>query len=476
MFKKLFFMLIAAFFTLSFVACETDGDDPGDTYKEFLLQTDWSGGLGQIDIVDSAMFNSSAGIDFSTVSGQITLSGDYNGAHKMISYNNKLYCSVGGYGIFEYNASNDTWKLQYAGYWWHHATVFDGKIYAVNNVPARIRVFDGTSNDYGFGPNGWSEISNDGLPLYGETDPYFNAYYITEIDGVLYINGGMWSLANQMSAGARVYKFENGSWVQVGQQVEYSSYALVNYNNELYLGTHWSGKLYKLSGSSWVYTGKASGMAITNMAVVNGKLFIGSWTSNYASGYVDQFDGNNWTNIYSGEGITSMTVHNDKLVWGTNPSGKIFIYDETSGASQLYDLDVTSISGLTSFNGGLYSGSYYVTEGSTLDGYIYVNGIKNIRPQCCYLISSGFSSPDSGLWGNLVWNSSEPEGTGIEFWVEGKEPGEEWGAAFGDQWKKTGLDKPIDLDGSDMRYKVYLWSIYEDTTPALYDVSCKLKD
>jgi hypothetical protein len=480
MLKKFFLMLMAALFAMSFVSCETDGDDPGDTYTEFLLQTDWSGGDGQETAADSTMFLQSSGIDHTTVPGQLTLTGDYYASNDACSFNGKLYVSVTGYGTFEYDPGTDKWEISIAGHYWRYSHVYDGKLYTLYSG-VNIYTYDGTDTDYGLGPNGWAEFSNDGLPAYGETDPWLNIFDFTVFNNELYACGGLWDGTSEQSAGGQVYKYNGTAWEQVGTNREQSSNAIAVYNNELYWGTHWSGDLFKYDNTSsdWLYTGKSFGMSVTDLVVANDKLYIGSWNTSYETGALDEFDGTNWTKRYTGEGVTELAAHDTTIYWGTNPGGKIFSLSNTDvpWVVNVYDLDISAVSGLVSLGGDLYNGGTIQSNDTDLrDNFIYKNGVKEAKLQCCYLISSGYSSPEIDVWVNLVWNSSEPEGTGIEFWVEGKEPGEEWGAAFGDQWSKVGFDKPLGIDGSDMRYKVYLWSITEDVTPTLYDVSFKVKD
>ena len=470
MLKKLTLLLLVVVLLPIFISCDDDSGTDPITYIEVAIQTDWSGGDGQSDIVDSTMFSSQVGIDFATVPGQLTL-GDYYSTADACEYNGKMYVGVTGYGTFEYDPGADIWKLQFANHYWRYSYVFDGKLYTLSSGVG-IKVFDGTSNDYGLGPNGWAECNINGLPAYGEVDPYFNIFDFTEFNNELYVCGGMWNGTTQQSSGARVYKFNGATWEQVGQQVEQSSNAIAAYDGELYLGTHWSGDLYKFDGTNtWVNTGHSFGMSVTDLVVYNSKLYIGSWTTSYMTGYVDEFDGTTWPRRYSGEGVTEMIVHDNKLTWGTDPGGKIIQYDGTT-MTETYDLNITNISGLVSLGTDLYSGCGFQSTPNVRNNIIYKNGIADKKLLCCYLISSDYSVLDTD-WGNLVWNSDEPVGTGIEFWLEGKDPGTIWSNT---DWTKIVKDTPIGLDGKDMRYKVYLWSTEDGVTPTLQDVSLKFEE
>ena len=475
MLKKVLLVSLALLALPVFWSCsEDDGTEP-DVFDEISIQSDWSGGAGQETFADSTMFYQSQGIDFTTVPGQLTLSGDYYATNDAAVYNNKMYVSVSGYGTFEYNPATDVWKLQFAGHWWRYSYVFDGKLYTLNSG-VNIYVYDGTENDYGLGPNGWAEFNNDGLPAVGEVDPWFNIFDFTEFNGELYACGGLWNGTTQQSAGGQVYKFNGTSWVQVGATTEQSSNAIVEYNGELYWGTHWSGDLFKLVSGVWTYTGHSFGMSVSDLAVCNDKLYVASWNTSYETGYVDEFDGTTWVRRYSGEAVTELTVHNSMITWGTNPGGLILQLsnDPAPSVVNIYDLGITCISGLVSMNGDLYSGCGFQTTPNIRNNFIYKNGVQDKKLQCCYLISSGFSEPAEG-WGNAIWESTEPAGTGVEIWLQFKDPAGSWGGTFDYEWKKMSYDSAINFDGQDVRYKAYLWSTGDGATPILEDVLLKIK-
>ncbi|MBN2788552.1 MAG: hypothetical protein JXR69_00020 [Candidatus Delongbacteria bacterium] len=475
MLKRLTVLLLFVVTTTVFFSCTEDDSTDPIIYDEFTVQTDWSGGGTQVDMLDSNKFNVSAGIDFTSTPGEITISGDYFVTNDAQTYNGKLYVCVTGYGTFEYDPTSDVWKLSLAGHYWRFSYVFDGKLYTLYSG-VEIKTYDGTTNDYGLGPNGWAVFNNDGLPAYGEVDPYLNIFDFTEFNSELYACGGLWNGTTNQSAGGQVYKFNGTAWEQVGATTENSSNAIVAYDGELYWGTHWSGDLFKLVGGVWTYTGHSFGMSVTDLVVCNDKLYVASWNTSYVTGYVDEFDGTNWVRRYNGEAVTELTVHNNMITWGTNPGGKIFQLsnDPAPWVVNLYDLGITCISGLVSVNGDLYNGCGYQTAPNVRDNFIYKNGVQEKKLECCMLVSSGYSSIEN-TWGNIVWNCDEPAGTGVEVWVQGKDSAAAWPMYTEYNWTQMVNDTPIELDGQDMRYKVYLWSTEDGVTPTFEDISLKVE-
>lgn len=416
------------------------------------IQSDWSGGDGQEYFSDPAKFLVQHNLDYLSSPGSFI--SDASVPYKssithMAEFQGKLLVGF-SFGTLAYNPVDGQWSMPLPGYALSENAVYDGKLYTIYGL--KVLSYDGTQNEYGLGPNGLaihSDLATNGMS---------SLYTICNVAGELLV--GCRSPENV----ARVMRWNGSQWVQKGNAFSNGIYDIIEYNGEIYAGTHWSGVIYKFNGSSWVpafYTGM---MSVKDFEIHNGELYAGSLNGSYNYGKIHRFNGSTWTQIWSGYGGVNrlQSFGNDLIVShqraartaATQPSGFISKYNSTQGISLVRYFETESFAmDFEVFNGDLYYGGYGTTYfGGLATGkffknhelYEYIHGTR--------MISSIIPS-NGGEWGQLEYDCQNTGSAGSEVCIRDFD-----GTNYGWQIYCPNFSE-IDFTTNALQYMIYGWNI-----------------
>ncbi|MCF7840896.1 MAG: T9SS type A sorting domain-containing protein, partial [Candidatus Marinimicrobia bacterium] len=184
-----------------------------------------------------------------------------------------------------------------------------------------------------------------------------------------------------------------------------------------------------------------------------------------------KFDGNTWSVIYTGEGVTTLAIHNNTLYFGTDGTGKVYHLNATT---PVFDYNLANgercVGDLVSFNGQLYAvAGYELDTNDPRAGYLYANNTSSVKLQCSPLQSSEFNLGETGGGIRVDWNAPAPAGTGVSLWGQSRTAEEAWDNTA--RWYDIPKGEPVAMEDSLIRYQAFLWSIFDGATPVLEEVS-----
>lgn len=427
-----------------------------------IIQTDWSGGSGQTTFTDYTMFNSQIDMDYTQTPGEISLiENTSNSFYGIVEYKDKIIIGSNA-GVFIYNPTDNTWEHSISGNLiLTNATIHEEILYVMygNN----IYTYDDTENDYGLGPNGWKHFS-DLTPL-GIT----STFTIESIDGDLLIGA-------RRDYNGYVLKWNSGTqtWDNMGGSFSNGAYSFAKYGDELYVGTHWSGTIYKWNGSYWATAYDTPMMTITDLLILDGKLYACGTYTDANLGKIYVFDGTNWAIAYDGFGIRKMAVHNNNLVFSVQRStdsnsnnlpGQIFTYDGTTSTATYTLATETYAYNLLSYGGNLYYGGYgYSLFGGVPTSDFYKNDqvLKNIFGG--YVISSDIENPDNG-WGTIEYDIIENAESGVFVTLREKDENDNYSLLV-----ESPSNSTISFTEDKLQYIAYFWGFKDATLASMQEI------
>jgi hypothetical protein len=420
-------------------------------------QTDWSGGPGQSSMVDFSKFDYSSFVNYSTAPGEISLTENTNSSfYGVAEYNGKIMVGS-SYGNFIYDPIANSWEHSYSGnFVLYHNTIHNGLLYNLHGN--NIYTYDGTKNDYGFGPNGWMQHSN--LTSLGVT----STYTIESIDGDLYLG------VRKSSYDAFVLKWNSttNTWDKLGNSFSHGVITIAKYNGDLYAGTHWSGQIFKFNGSSWSAIYSTGLMTVTNFLIHNAKLYASGWSGSYNSGKILSFNGSAWSTIYTGYGINKMKSNGNEIVFTarrSGQSGQMYSYDGSSSTlfhtmpSELHAFDILTLNGDI-----FYGGMANATFGRTATSNFYKNGSVLEKFNCGYVVSSEITKASTS-WGSLQYDVTTPANSGISVTLREKNSSSVWGNLI-----QFPNNSAITLTENTIQYIAYFWRFQGNNTSPLQDM------
>ncbi|MFO8067042.1 MAG: PKD domain-containing protein [Bacteroidales bacterium] len=426
-------------------------------------QTDWSGGPGQADVInDSTMFDTSVNIDFSSVQGQ--LSGSFSSSESDMAtffYNGKLY-NARSYGLMTMDTVTNQWNYEVKITGLNNAakvTIMNDTLYVLTGWS--IYYTDGSSDDFGMGNNGWRLHSV--LP----STNLQGAYSLGSFQGQLYVG-----VRNNSSQGY-VYRYNGNNWSLVGGQVSVVPTKFFEYNNELYVGTHWSAAIYKkTTADTWSYQyAPSSMMYVSDFVEFQGSLYAAVFKNTYYNGVIVRFNGSTWSTVFSGPGCYSLAVADNVMYVSTQNStgGAGQILQTTNGSSYTtaYVLTPDEARAVLASDGKkLYHGT--VNKSGTFSSNFYID--KQIAFN--YLnasLKSSYFPIQSPAFLTANYDADLPQGTGFAVLLQGKEDGSDWNV--------NRFYKPL-LNGSSMmfhddlyRYEIVLWTTEPALSPVINDIT-----
>ncbi len=278
-------------------------------------------------------------------------------------YNGVLYAGQGnttGDGVIYQSSNGTSWSA--SSFPGAQESIFSlaaykGKLYAGQGSGSGDGVvfsYDGTTNNYGLGANGWK------------------TEYSTGADGVyaLYVwSGKLYAGVGGAANSAEVYEFDGTSWKQLN--LSYANdvvFALVAWNGKLYAATGGANRAQALAwnGSSWSqdYIHATKNYAYS-LAVYQRNLYVGIGGSlNSAAEVRVTTDGSVWniSDANAARDTRSMTVYDGKLYAGLGGSTavyrKIRVFDGTSWLDFYTGIggdNSESIRALSTFKGKLFA-------------------------------------------------------------------------------------------------------------------------
>ncbi len=430
----------------------------GVAYAQF-LQTDWSGGGGQTVFNDPTMFNTSYHVDYLSSPGDL-IADNSNKIHVygVADYNGKLMVSTSWYGTFIYDPITTGWEFSHIApliSYKNNTVHTDGKLF-VMNYP-NIFSYDGTNNDYGMGPNGWTLHSNiKHLELNA-------AYTLQSAQGKLLIGcrGGV-GMSNYT---ARVLEWNENTntWNQLGNTFTNAVCALMEYNGIIYAGTHWSGYVYKWTGSSWVHAYSTSSMSIVDLEVHDGYLYAAG-AYDHRRGRLYKYNGSTNQQIHyiSGARVYDLESHNNVLT---------FTYGYTNSVNKVMQYDGSTVSGLYSYNGERSSQQLCSFEGDlyyggcwgSVNSMMYKNG-QDFETIYVKGVQSSEFSTNNGL---LNVDATCVAGNGVKVFVQGKN-NSTYNAS---PWIEIPDGEAVPISEDVMRYWAVLYTVGEGAAPTLHEIS-----
>ncbi len=433
--------------------------------QNIFQQTDWSGGPGQTyPIDDETMFDFSRNVDFSTIPGQI--SGDFMHSstdRALIYFNDRLYISKNE-GLFTLN--RETKELSYIADIPIHQqtawTILNDTLYVLSGW--FVYSNDGTDNDYGMGSNGWQIHS------------VFPSSGLSSVRSLGTHDGELYAGARTTTSNGRVYKYSMDTWSQIGGNFEVAVDCLLEYNGELYAGTHWYGRIYRLEGERWnrVYT-PASMMRVYQMIEYNGNLYAAIYKNTHRDGLIVKYDGTTWTTVYSGFASKGMVVLENELYVSTRKSphqgftepGGILKTSDGINFEEVYALGNHEFwARMASDSTDLYYGSVKVSD--SLAANIYKNGEVFTEFHVGRLSSSTFMLEPGSQYHFSYTVGSEANG-GYVLLHQGKSDAEtEWG--IDELIKSVPNETDILITNPMNRYQFVFWSNSVDYAPVLSSI------
>ncbi|MBN2235957.1 MAG: T9SS type A sorting domain-containing protein [Bacteroidales bacterium] len=419
-----------------------------------VVQTDWSRGWGQEYLTNSTGFFVHYGIDFSSSPGEITMNNTTkNSMGVPFEFKGRIFTSTVN-GLMAFDTLAKTWDFLTPNiYYLDHAILRD-TLYVMGI--RKIYAYDGSTNDYGLGPNGFWFHSN---------TPESYIFCIDAVGDYLYFGGRLGS-----SGSAYRYNPTSEVWEKMGSNFTQGVYCFEEYNGTLFVGTHWSGGIYAWNGSTWAYVYGMGLMTVYDLQIFNGKLYACGITTSHNTGKIVEYDGTSWTTIYSGHGVRYMTVHDNKLYFSAHkatPPGAVYAYDGTS-STQIYTLENEAFPvGLLSLNDELYYGGVEHVYGGTNNSKLYKSGNTFYELYVSYLNSSTITAT-TGDWGFLSSDKTEPSNTGVKMYVMGRDNTEEWGVNR--EFIYTPNNAQIQSTDTELRYQAVLWTADPSETPSLQEV------
>jgi len=433
--------------------------------QNIFQQTDWSGGPGQTyPIDDETMFDFSNNVDYSTTPGQI--SGDFihsSGDRALFYFHDRLYISKNE-GLF--TLDRETKELSYIAAipirqqtaW----TILNDTLYVLSGW--NVYSNDGTDNDYGMGSNGWQIHS------------VFPSAGLGTVRSLGIHNGELYAGARTTSSNGRVYKYSMDTWSQIGGNFEVAVDCLLEYNGELYAGTHWYGHIYKLDEERWVRVySPASMMRVYQMIEYNGNLYAAIYKNTHKDGLIVKYDGTTWTVIYSGYASKGMVVIDNELYVSTRKSpsqgftepGGILKTSDGTNFEEVYSLGNHEFwARMASDSTDLYYGSVKVSD--SLAANIYKNGEVFTEFHVGQLSSSTFML-EPGLFYHFSYTIGADTGGSYVVLHQGKPDAEtEWG--IDELIKSVANETDLLITNPMNRYQFVFWSNSVDYAPVLSSI------
>lgn len=419
-------------------------------------QTNWAGGPDQEYFTDETAFFSSYLTDYSSVAGQISIDfSENNNVYRVTQFKGKILTSATN-GIMAFDTLTKTWDYLHTSMFLGHHVVLHDTLFLMDG--ANVFAYDGTTNDYGFGPNGFmvhSSYANIGATSY---------YGLMAIGDDLYIGA-------RINYNGIVLKYNNTTkaWEQMGSSFAYGTIKLIEYNGSLYAATHWYSDIYKWDGTSWNYFYSLGIMTASDFEIYDGKLFVSGYSTSSTTGKIAVYDGTSWNTIYSGHAVYDMVSLGDYLYFSvrkSSPPGSIYRYDGSTYVEAYPLLSENYCDNLLALDGHLYYGGNNAYAG-TAQAALYKDGAVFYKLHVRYLNSSTFTTTD-GEWGTLSYDATTPANTGIKLFVIGKEAGQNWNVNR--YYVETPNNTSIQPTDDELRYRAILWSTEQGITPVLEEV------
>lgn len=423
------------------------------------LQTDWSGGSGYPYYDYPTVFFDHYEIDYTTVGELTANSNKKNSVNVPFLYKGKIYTSTVN-GLMAFDKLSETWDFMTPNITYLDHAILRDTLYVMGIY--KIYACDGSTNDYGLGPNGFKFHSN---------TPNSYIFCLDAVGDYLYYGG-------RVGSSGTAYKYNQTlkEWVQMGGNFTQGVYCFAEYEGNLYVGTHWYGEIYKWNGTSWTEVYDTSLMTVMDLIVHDGKLYASGITTAHSGGRIYEYDGTNWQTIYTGYGVRYMTIHDNKLYFSAHkstPPGAVYVYDGTT-STQVYTLENEAYPvGLLSDDGNLYYGGIEHVYGGVNNSTLYKNGTSFYELYVRYLNSSTFTS-FSGIWGDLSYDIQTPANTGVKLYVIGRENTEDWGVNR--EFIYTPNNTSIQPTDKELRYRAVLWSADANATAKLEEVRMQTGD
>lgn len=360
-----------------------------------------------------------------------TVSAAYAGSNRsftsFVEYNGTLFAGQGGVSAGDgviYQSNNGTsWSLSsfpasQAQENILSLTVYKGKLYAGRGVDigdAAIYSYDGTTNDYGLGANGWKNE---------RTFTMRGVYALFVWNGNLYAGTGGLGLGD-----AEVYEFNGINWRSLNLSTSFANEAvlsLTSWNGELFAataganraqalswnGTSWSQDyvhasknygntlavyqrnlylgiggsidtdmevLMTTNGSVWNVTDNLGAREMRSMVVYDGKLYAGLGGSIPTYRKIRVFDGVTWQPFYADTGADGDDAENIRA---------LYVYQGKLFAAELGDVagdgDILSFGSTLSLQSAkrTWNANQWYHVAATYDGtnaILYVNGREDAR-------------------------------------------------------------------------------------------------
>lgn len=418
-------------------------------------QTDWSGGQGQEYFTNQSSFFDHYEIDWASTAGEISAtSTKKNAVGVPFEFKGRIFTS-NVIGLMAFDTLTKQWNYMATNIYYIDHAILRDTLYVMSI--GKIYAYDGSTNDYGLGPNGFWFHSN---------TPESYVFCIDAAGDNLYFGG------RTPSSKGTAYKYNQttNAWIKMGGDFTQGIYCFEEYNGILYIGTHWSGGIYAWNGTSWNSAYSTGLMTVYDFQIHDGKLYASGITTAHTNGKIVQFDGSTWTTIFSGHGVRYMTTHDNKLYFSAHKSalpGAVFAYDGTT-STQMYALENEAFPlGLLSLDGKLYYGGIEHTYGGINNSKLYKSGNTFYEIYVRYLNSSTFTAT-SGNWGDLSFDKSEPSNTGVKMYVMGRDNTENWGVNR--EFMYTPNNSAIQPTDTELRYRAVLWSVDATATASLQEV------
>jgi photosystem II stability/assembly factor-like uncharacterized protein len=380
------------------------------------LQTDWSGGPGQLSWSDSTMYYAGTNVDGWRNPGDLKLNtpndanwvntGDLTGA----DYAYDIIESTDGSFYAAAGPGGDVFKSTDAGTTW----VNTGELVGPNYVHSLLEASDGTIYA-GTGPtNGDVFKTTDAGSTWVNTGDLAGAAYVWTLlqasDGAIYAG-----TANNLMNDGNVYKTVDAgtTWVETGNLAGASQVmSLIQASDgAIYAGTPNNGDVFKTvdAGTTWVNTGNLSGVGWVYdlLEGSDGALYAGTGVGN-GDVFKSTDAGSTWANTGNLSGaswVTRLLQTSDGAIYaGTYPDANVFKSvnagtswantGNLSGASDVYAL-------LEASDGALYAGTWW--NGDVFKAGYYSSGslessvLELANASVTYGVMSWTETPDGQL-------------------------------------------------------------------------------
>lgn len=456
--KKQFFILILLGFSFAFCQAQV-----------IYTQTDWSGGSGQETLTDFTKFYAENNVDYSSIAGEIKLIENNNtNFYGLVEFQGKLIIGSSA-GIFSLNPLTNEWDHLYTGsITLTHSTIHNNILYCLygNNVYS----YDGSTNDYGYGPNGWKYFS-DLTPL-GTS----STFTIESVDGDLLIGA-----RRGYDGCALKWNSTTETWEDLGASFSQGVTAFAKYNGELYAGTHWWGEVFKWNGTSWLSVYDSPLMTMSTLVVKGDILYAGGYSSQTNTGKIYAFDGSNWNVVYDGYGVRKMILNGDNIDFSVQRSsdsnsnnlpGQLYRYNGSTNslintfATESFAYDLLAL------DGDLYYGGYgYSAFGGETTSNFYKNDQVLEKVYGGYLYSSDIVN-STGAWGAYIeYDITDSNYSGVFVTLREKRSDGSYGPII--QYPANTI---IDLTENTIQYLVYFWGLQDADLPSMQEIQLQTSD